>query len=192
MAKKAAKNWYVVRTLSGKEKKAQEYILSEVNKRGWQDKVTRVIIPTEKVISMRNGKKVVKDRNFFPGYVLVEAVLEDDIVPAIQNVPNVMDWLREGTSTAPIPMEKAEIDRILGKMDEQKDTEGYLADNYVVGETVKVIDGAFASFTGMVEEVNDDKKKLKVTVKIFGRKTPLELSYSQVEKDDGEVSEEKV
>jgi transcriptional antiterminator NusG len=183
MEQKTSKKWYVVRALSGKEKKAKEYIESEVAKRGWSDKVTQVIIPTEKVSSINNGKKVVKERNFFPGYVLLEAQLEDEIIPVIQNVPNVMDWLRETQNGKPVPMLPAEIKRILGKMDEQMDTEGFLAENFLVGESVKVIDGPFNTFSGIVEEVNEEKKKLKVTVKIFGRKTPLELNYNQVEKD---------
>lgn len=177
-----SKKWYVVRAISGKEKKAKEYIESEVAKRGWNELVPQVLIPTEKVFSVRNGKKVVKDRNFFPGYVLIEADLRDEIIPVLQNVPNVLDFLRESGGGRPIPMRDVEINRILGKMDDQLDAVDSSSDDYLVGETVKVIDGAFSSFSGVVEEVNDEKKKLKVTVKIFGRKTPLELGFNQVEK----------
>jgi transcriptional antiterminator NusG len=175
------KKWYVVRAISGKEKKAKEYIESEMANRGWSDDVPTVLIPTEQVVAIRNGKKVVKERNFFPGYVIIEADLRDEIIPVIQNLPNVLDFLREREGK-PIPMRQAEINRILGKMDEH--VEGTdMMDRYIIGENVKVIDGPFNSFVGVVEEVNEDKKKLKVTVKIFGRKTPLELNFSQVEKE---------
>lgn len=177
-----SKKWYVVRAISGKEKKAKEYIEGEVAKRGWQELVPQVLIPTEKVYTIRNGKKVVKDRNYFPGYVLIEAVLMDEVIPVIQNVSNVIDFLREKNGK-PIPMRQVEIDRILGKMDAQVENGEGAVENYLVGENVKVIDGPFNSFSGIVEEVNDEKKKLKVTVKIFGRKTPLELNFSQVEKE---------
>ena len=177
-----SKKWYVVRAVSGKEKKAKEYIESEMAKRGWSDDVPQVLVPTEKVYVMRNGKKVIKERNYFPGYVIIEADLRDEIIPVIQNVPNVLDFLRETGGGKPIPMRQNEINRILGKMDDQLaagDTE-----SFIIGESVKVIDGPFNSFEGLVEEVFDEKKKLKVTVKIFGRKTPLELAYNQVEKID--------
>ena len=175
------KKWYVVRAISGKEKKAKEYIENEMAKRGWSEDVPTVLIPTEQVVAIRNGKKVIKERNYFPGYVIIEADLRDEIIPVIQNLPNVPDFLRE-REAKPIPMRQAEINRILGKMDEQLEGADAL-DHFIIGENVKVIDGAFNSFTGVVEEVNEEKKKLKVTVKIFGRKTPLELSFSQVEKE---------
>lgn len=176
-----AKKWYVIRAISGKEKKAKEYIENEMAKRGWIDDVPTVLIPTEQVVAIRNGKKVVKDRNYFPGYVIIEANLKDEIIPVIQNLPNVLDFLSEPNGK-PIPMRQSEINRILGKMDEQMDGVDAM-DRFIVGETVKVIDGPFNSFVGVVEEINEEKKKLKVTVKIFGRKTPLELNYSQVEKE---------
>lgn len=175
------KKWYVVRAISGKEKKAKEYIKSEMAKRGWSNDVPTVLIPTEQVVAIRNGKKVIKERNFFPGYVIIEANLRDEIIPVIQNLPNVLDFLREREGK-PIPMRQNEINRILGKMDESLDS-NEMMDRFIVGENVKVIDGPFNSFVGVVEEINEDKKKLKVTVKIFGRKTPLELNFSQVEKD---------
>ena len=176
------KKWYVVRAISGKEKKAKEYIENEMAKRGWSNDVPTVLIPTEQVVAIRNGKKVIKERNFFPGYVIIEADLRDEIIPVIQNLPNVLDFLREREGK-PIPMRQAEVNRILGKMDDQIDAIEGNGDTYLVGESVKVIDGPFSSFAGVVEEVNDEKKKLKVTVKIFGRKTPLELGFNQVEKE---------
>ena len=175
------KKWYVVRAISGKEKKAKEYIENEMATRGGSNDVPSVLIPTEQVVSIRNGKKVIKDRNYFPGYVIIEADLRDEIIPVIQNLPNVLDFLREREGK-PIPMRQAEVNRILGKMDEQLDGTDAM-DRFIVGENVKVIDGPFNSFVGIVEEVNEEKKKLKVTVKIFGRKTPLELGFSQVEKE---------
>lgn len=177
-----AKKWYVVRAISGKEKKAKEYIESEIAKRGWQELVPQVLIPTEKVYSIRNGKKVVKDRNYFPGYVLIEANLLDEVIPVIQNVPNVLDFLREREGK-PIAMRPAEINRILGNMDNQLQSSDNSLERFIIGESVKVIDGPFNSFVGVIEEVNDEKKKLKVNVKIFGRKTPLELTFNQVEKE---------
>ena len=176
------KKWYVVRAISGKENKAREYILNEVNRLGLQQYVSQVLIPTEKVWSIRNGKKVMKERNFFPGYVLIEAALAGEIAQIIQNIPNVIDFLREKDGK-PIPMREAEVNRILGKVDDDREKgEGY-ADPFIVGENVKVVDGPFNSFSGVVEEVMDDKKKLIVMVKIFGRRTPLELNFGQVEKE---------
>ena len=177
-----SKKWYVIRAVSGKEKKAKEYIEGEMAKRGWTELVPQVLIPTEKVFVMRNAKKVVKERNFFPGYVLIEADLREEIIPVIQNLPNVLDFLREPGGGKPIPMRPHEANRILGKMDDQLEALDGSEDAYIVGETVTVIDGAFSSFSGVVEEVDNEKKKLKVTVKIFGRMTPLELNYNQVEK----------
>lgn len=176
------KKWYVVRAISGKENKAREYILNEVNRLGLQQYVSQVLIPTEKVWSIRNGKKVMKERNFFPGYVLIEAALAGEIAQIIQNIPNVIDFLREKDGK-PIPMRESEVNRILGKVDDDREKgEGY-ADPFIVGENVKVVDGPFNSFSGVVEEVMDDKKKLIVMVKIFGRRTPLELNFGQVEKE---------
>lgn len=176
-----SKKWYVVRAVSGKEKKAKEYIEGEMAKRGWTELVPQVLIPTEKVFSVRNGKKVVKDRQFFPGYVLIEAELREEIIPVIQNLPNVLDFLRDAGK--PLPMRPNEVNRILGKMDDQLEALDGTSDAFIIGETVTVSDGPFSSFQGVIEEVDEDKKKLKVTVKIFGRKTPLELNYNQVEKE---------
>ena len=176
------KKWYVVRAISGKENKAREYILNEINRLGLQQYVSQVLIPTEKVWSIRNGKKVMKERNFFPGYVLIEADLAGEIAQIIQNIPNVIDFLREKDGK-PIPMRESEVNRILGKVDDDREKgEGY-ADPFIVGENVKVVDGPFNSFSGVVEQVMEDKKKLVVMVKIFGRRTPLELNFGQVEKE---------
>lgn len=177
-----SKKWYVVRAISGKEKKAKEYIEGEATKRCWQEIVPQVLVPTEKVYTIKNGKKVLKERNFFPGYVLVEAVMTKEVASVIQNLPDVLDFLRDSEGN-PAPMRATEIKRIMGTMDDQIDAAGGIIEKFLVGEPVKVIEGPFNSFSGVVEEVNEDKKKLKVTVKIFGRKTPLELGFNQVEKE---------
>lgn len=177
------KRWYVVRAISGKEKKVKEYIEMEVERARLQDKIGQVLIPTEKVFQIRNGKKISKERSFFPGYVLIEAMLEGEIVHTIKNIPNVIGFLGAEKGGDPLPMRISEVNRILGKVDELTEGDEEVNIPYYVGETVKVIDGPFNSFTGTIEEINEEKKKLKVMVKIFGRKTPLELSYMQVEKE---------
>jgi transcriptional antiterminator NusG len=175
------KKWYVVRAVSGKEKKVKEYIESEINRLGLQEFVSQVLIPTEKVYQVRKGKKISKERNYFPGYVLVEAALVGEITHIIRNIPNVLGFL--GTGNEPSPMRASEVKRILGKVDELAEQGEGVNIPFIIGETVKVIDGPFNSFTGVIEEINEEKKKLKVMVKIFGRKTPLELNFMQVEKE---------
>lgn len=177
------KKWYVVRAVSGKEKKVREYIESEINRMGINDHVSQVLIPTEKIYQIRNGKKVSKERSFFPGYILIEAVLTGEIAHAIKNLPNVIGFLGAERGGDPVPLRVAEVNRILGKVDELVESSESVVIPYIVGESVKVIDGPFNNFTGIIEEINEEKKKLKVMVKIFGRKTPLELNYMQVEKE---------
>jgi transcriptional antiterminator NusG len=176
------KKWYVLRAIGGKEKKVKEYIESEINRLDLQDYISQVLIPQEKVYQIRAGKKISKERNFFPGYVLIEAALVGEVPHILKNVPNVIGFLgsKEGE---PVPLRKSEINRILGKVDELAASDEEINVPFYVGESVKVVDGPFNSFTGIIEEVNDEKKKLKVMVKIFGRKTPLELSFMQVEKE---------
>ena len=175
------KKWFVVRAISGKEKKIKQSIESEIKRLKLSKYVAQILIPTEKVFQIRSGKKVSKERNFFPGYILVEAVLSGEVPHIIRNVPGVLGFL--GTKTGdPIPLRLAEVNRILGKVDELAETGEKITIPFYVGDSVKIIDGPFNTFTGVIEEVNEEKKKLKVTVKIFGRKTPLELSYMQVEK----------
>ena len=177
------KKWYVLRAIGGKEKKVKEYLDNEIARRNLQDYISQVLIPMEKVYQIRSGKKVSKERTFFPGYVIVEAALVGEVPHILRNVPNVLGFLGS-QSGEPIPMRKAEVNRILGKVDELAASEEELNVPFVVGETVKVIDGPFNSFTGVIEEVNEEKRKLKVMVKIFVRKTPLELSFMQVEKEN--------
>lgn len=177
----AEKHWFVVRAISGKEKKIKQNIESEIKRQKLSKFVAQILIPTEKVIQIRGGKKVSKERNFFPGYIIIEAQLSGEVPHIIRNVPGVLGFLGSKTGE-PTPLRLSEINRILGKVDELAESDEKVSIPFYVGDSVKIIDGPFNTFTGTIEEVNEDKKKLKVTVKIFGRKTPLELSYMQVEK----------
>ncbi len=177
------KKWYVLRAISGKEKKVKEYIESEIKRLNLNDYIGRVLIPTEKVVQFRKGKKIVKERNFYPGYVLIEAALVGEIPHILLNIPNVISFVGADKGKTPIPLKEEEVRRILGQADMLQDSEELLEQDFQVGENVKVIDGPFNGFVGVIEEVNQEKKKLKVVVKIFERKTPIELSYNQVEKE---------
>lgn len=181
--KTAELKWYVVRAISGKEKKVKEQLELEIEYQKLQDYIVQVLLPIEKVYQIRNGKKVSKERNLYPGYVFIEANLIGEIPHMIKNMTNVIGFLSDKKGGNPIPLRQNEVNRMLGKVDEMADSEAELNIPFVVGEAVKVIDGPFNSFSGVIEEINEDKKKLKVMVKIFGRKTPLELSYMQVEKE---------
>lgn len=171
--------WYVVRAISGKERKAKEYLESEITHMGIKDRIPQILIPMEKVLQLRNGKKVVKERNFFPGYILIEAALNADLVGTIIQIPNVIGFLGGDN---PTPLRESEVNKILGKVDEMTEQGEILSNPFTIGESVKVMDGPFNDFTGVIEEINEEKKKLKVMVKIFGRRTPIELNYMQVEK----------
>ncbi|MEL7587032.1 MAG: transcription termination/antitermination protein NusG [Prolixibacteraceae bacterium] len=177
------RKWYVLRTVGGKEKKVKEYIENEIANAGLQEYISQVLIPTEKVYQIRNGKKISKERNFFPGYVLVEAALVGEIPHMLKNISNVIGFLGDIKGGEPVPMRQSEVNRILGRVDQMAEADAEVNIPYVVGETVKVTDGPFNGFNGIIEEINEEKKKLKVMVKIFGRKTPLELSFMQVEKE---------
>ena len=177
-----SKKWYVVRAIAGKEKKAKEYIENEISRLALQEFVSQVLIPTEKVYSVRNGKRISKDRSLFPGYVLIEANLVGEITHIIKSIPNVINFISEKNGS-PVPLQESEVNRILGKMDDLYGQSEELTDPFIIGESVKIVDGPFSNFSGTIEEINDEKKKLKVTVKIFGRKTPVELSFIQVEKE---------
>jgi transcriptional antiterminator NusG len=178
MSETLEKRWYVIKAISGKEKKVKEYLESEIKRLNLQDRIFQVLIPTEKYFEVRNGKKVSKERNYLPGYVLLEAILEGEVVHVVRNVPNVLGFL--GTKGEPDPLRPAEVNRILGKIDELQEMGEGSDISFMVGQSVIVNEGPFKSFSGIIEEVNEEKKKLKVSVKIFGRKTPLELSYFQV------------
>jgi len=176
------KKWYSLRVISGKEKKIKERIEFEINREGWNHIVTQVVVPSEKVYKIRNGKKVVQERNILPGYLLVEAdpmKFSGEIVQAISNVQNVIHFLGKNN---PIPMQQSEANRMLGKADDSMYEEEMLIEPFLKGETVRIIDGPFNDFIGDIKEVNEEKKKLKVIVKIFGRGTEVELNFMQVEK----------
>ncbi len=175
------KKWYVLRAISGKEAKVKEYLEADIKNSDLGDYVSQVLIPTEKVYQNRNGKKVAKVRNYLPGYVLVEAALVGEVAHHLRNTPNVIGFL--GGLNNPVPLRQSEVNRILGTIDELQEMPEEMAIPYVIGETIKVNYGPFTGFSGTIEEVNTEKKKLKVMVKIFGRKTPLELGFMQVEKE---------
>ena len=174
--------WYVLRVISGKEKKAKEYVDKEVKINGWGNSVFQVLCPIEKVFKVVAGKKVLREKILYPGYLMIEAAgarLSDEIIQTIKNVTGVIHFLGKDNPTS---LRKSEVNKMFGKMDEVSEQGIGYAEPYIVGETVKIIDGPFNDFNGTVEEVNEEKKKLKVVVKIFGRATPVELSYMQVEK----------
>lgn len=177
------KKWYVVRAISGKEKKVKEYIEDEIDRLGLRDSVSQILIPTEKVYQIRNGKKISKERSFYPGYILIEADLTGEVPHVIKNITNVIGFLGAEKRGEPLPLRPAEVNRILGKVDELAESTEEINIPFIVGETVKVTDGPFNGFSGTIEKVNDEKKKLEVMVKIFGRKQPLELNFLQVEKE---------
>ncbi|MAO32355.1 MAG: transcription termination/antitermination factor NusG [Crocinitomicaceae bacterium] len=177
------KRWYVVRSISGKEKKVKEYLEMEISRMKLDQFVSQVLIPTEKVFQIRNGKKVSKERAYLPGYVLLEAALVGEVPHLVKSIPNVIGFLGAKKGGDPLPMRLSEVNRILGKVDELADNEEEMKIPFVIGESVKVIDGPFNNFSGVIDEINEEKKKLKVMVKIFGRKNLLELSYMQVEKE---------
>ncbi len=175
--------WYSLRVISGKEKKIKERIELEIQRKNWKDYVTQILVPSEKVYKIRNGKKVILERNILPGYILVEAdpaKFTGEMVTAIANIPNVIHFLGKSN---PIPMQQSEANRMLGKVDDNKDLSEAMIEPFIIGETVKIIDGPFNEFVGDIQEVNEEKKKLKVIVKIFGRGTEVELNFMQVEKN---------
>jgi transcription termination/antitermination protein NusG len=173
--------WYVVRATSGQEKKVKGYIEAELDRENLRHLVPQILIPTEKVRQERNGKKIIKEKNYFPGYILIEAKLEGELEHTIKNVSGVIGFLAE--RGIPAPMRKNEINRILGIVDDLAEAGESLSINFLHGEYVKVLEGPFKGFNGVIEEINEEKRKLKVVVTIFGRKTPVELNYTQVEKE---------
>ncbi len=182
MAEVKDKKWYVVRAVSGQENKVKEYIEREISHHGLEDFIGEVLVPTEKVIQIRNGKKISKERVYFPGYVMVLANLGGEIPHIIKTINGVIGFLGETKGGDPVPLRRSEVNRMLGKVDELSVKADNVAIPFTIGETIKVIDGPFNGFNGTVEKINEEKRKLEVMVKIFGRKTPLELSYMQVEK----------
>jgi transcriptional antiterminator NusG len=174
-----AKRWYVVHVFSGSEKKVAEAIMEQVETQGLGDQIERVEVPTETVMEMRRGKKVSAERKFFPGYVLVHCDLNDETWHLVRNTAKVTGFL--GAGNRPSPISESEAQRILDQVKEGVDRPKPSI-TFDIGEQVRVSDGPFTSFNGTVEEVDEEKARLKVTVSIFGRATPVDLEYSQVEK----------
>ena len=176
------KKWYVVRAVSGQENKIRDYMDSEIKRLGFNDFVEDILVPTQKVVQIRKGKKINKEKVYFPGYIMIKANLTGEIPHIIKALPNVIGFLGETKGGDPIPLRTAEVNRMLGKVDELSTESESISIPFEIGENIKVIDGPFNGFNGAIEKINQEKRKLEVMVKIFGRKTPLELSYMQVEK----------
>ncbi len=172
------KGWYAIHVLSGHEKKVKSYLENEIERLGLLDKISQILIPSEEVTEMRVGKRRVKDKVFFPGYMLVEVLLDKETQYVILNTPGITNFV--GPKNQPQPLRQDEIDRILGRVEESEGKE-VLEVPFRLGDPIKVIDGPFTDFSGFVEEINSEKKKLKVLVSIFGRSTPVELDFLQVE-----------
>ena len=176
--------WYVLHAISGKEGKVKEVIDALINNQpDFAKHVSQVLIPTEKVVTVTGGKRKIKEKNRYPGYVFVEAELVGETQARLREVSNVMGFLNDSrSSNTPMPLRPAEVSQMLGTIDEMAEIPEDLIIPFEVGESIKVSDGPFSGFDAIVEEVNNEKKKLKVMVKIFGRKTPVELGFTQVEK----------
>jgi transcriptional antiterminator NusG len=182
MADNNVNKWYVVRAVSGQENKVKAYIETETTRLGMADYISQVLVPTEKVVTVRDGKKIAKDKVYFPGYIMIEANLTGEIPHIIKSIPGVIGFLGETKGGDAVPLRQAEVNRMLGKVDELSVKVDTVAIPFTLGETIKVVDGPFNGFNGTIEKINEEKRKLEVMVKIFGRKTPLELSFMQVEK----------
>ena len=175
-------HWFVVHVFTGMEKKIKSYLEEEIERLGLQELITQVLIPSEEVIEMKHGKKKTKSRVFFPGYMLIEMVLDKETQHLILNTPNVINFV--GPKNKPQPLQTHEVDRILGRVNEVRESTSVEVP-FEVDDSVKVIDGPFKDFTGVIREINLEKKKLKVMVSIFGRSTPVELDFLQVTTDLG-------
>ncbi|MFD1871319.1 transcription termination/antitermination protein NusG [Hymenobacter bucti] len=180
--------WYVVRSVSGQEKKAKTYMETEIGRHNLQALLPQVLIPVEKVFEMRNGKKRVRERNLYPGYIIIHSDLtHGEVQNIITSTPGVIGFLGDKetktTNAKPVPLSLTEVNRLLGVVDEAEEKSAEIETPFTVGELVKVIDGPFNGFSGNVNEVFEERKKLNVIVKIFGRAQPVELSYTQVEKE---------
>ncbi|MFB3923783.1 MAG: transcription termination/antitermination protein NusG [Terriglobia bacterium] len=174
-----AKNWYIIHTYSGFEKKVAETLKSRIEAAGLQEQFGEVMIPTEDVIEMRGGKKVVTPKLFYPGYVLVEMDMNNDTWHMVRSTPRVTGFV--GSGQLPAPLTEEEVDRILHRVEVAAEHPKPKL-KFERGENVKITDGPFKDFTGMVDEINDDRSTLRVMVTIFGRSTPVELDFYQVEK----------
>ncbi|MDO1450317.1 transcription termination/antitermination protein NusG [Rhodocytophaga aerolata] len=182
--------WYVIRAVAGQEKKIKSYLENEIVRQRLTEYIPQIIIPSEKVYEIRNGKKRVRDKITLPGYIIISADLTNgEVFHVITSIPGVIGFLGSDTgqgaaAKTPVPLRQSEINRILGKMDETEEKGEQLETPFIVGESVMVMDGPFKTFKGTVEEIFEERKKLKVMVKIFGRNTPVELSYMEVQKTE--------
>jgi len=180
--------WYVVRAVSGQEKKVKGYLELEITRQGIEAQIPQVLIPMEKIVEQFNGKKRVREKTFFPGYVMIEADLENgEVLHTVQSIPGIIGFLgasedKSARSRAPIPLRLTEVNRMLGVADRGEESHERMERPFMVGEAVKVMEGPFNGFTGTVEEIFEERKKINVMVKIFGRATPVEVGYAQVEK----------
>lgn len=177
MAATGDKKWIVVRIISGQEKKIKDHLTLEINRSNWMDIISNILVPTEKVFTIKNGKKTIKEKTLYPGYMYMEvdeARFSAEIKQNLRQVHGVLGFL--GTLTYP------EVMKLLGKADEMLEGGETMVEPFILNEDVKIIDGPFNNFIGTIEEINNEKKRLRVEVKIFGRKTPVELNFLQVEK----------
>ena len=179
-------SWYVLKVVSGQEKKVKSHLEAELTQQKLDAAITQILIPSEKVYAMRAGKKVIKERNFFPGYILICAgLLDGKVLHLVKGTPGALGLLSTrgwGGNKSPVPLSQTEVSKILGREDELEDV-GFSAESpFAVGETVKIGDGPFSGFTGSIQEIFEERKKLSITVKIFERETPIELAYNQVTK----------
>lgn len=175
------KKWYALRVYSGKEARVKAHIENEIKMQGIESKVGHIVIPSENIIEMKNGKKRVKNKTFFPGYMIIELLLDNQTKHVIVNTPGVVNFV--GSKNEPEPLRESEVRSVLGKIEQSRETEvkGKVTVPYKVGDPIRVIDGPFNDFTGFVEEINEEKNKVKVNISIFGRPTPVELDFLQVE-----------
>jgi len=184
MSEKEKHDWYVVPCFSNHEKKVKEYLEREIELQGLQDKISEILIPTETVVEIRSGKKQTREKNFFPGYILMKTSYDEEVNNLVYGAPSTIGFLKSGKNdNRPKPLRKAEADRILGRVEEgdQMEEGGLIEIPYNEGDVVKVIDGPFKDFDGTIQEINADQLKLRVLVSIFGRKTPVEVGVNQVE-----------
>lgn len=175
----STKHWYVVHVHSGTENKVAETIRDQAKRKGLEDSIEDVLVPTEEVVEVKKGEKVKSERKFFPGYILVKMDMTDEAWHLVKNTPKVTGFL--GSKGKPSPVSQREVDKVVKQLEEGATRPRHMV-SFEVGEKVRVCDGPFNSFTGLVEEVDDEKARIKVSVSIFGRATPVELEFTQVEK----------
>ena len=174
------KKWYAVRTITGHEKRVKNYLDTEIAELGIQEKISQVLIPEEKVFEVKGGKKKIKYKNFFPGYVLVEANLDKEVVWLLNHAPSCLKMV--GDKNEAIALREDEVKRILGRINDSDEKEK-IDMQFEKGDLIKVVNGPFVNFNGTINEINLERMKVKVMVSIFGRKTPIELDFTQIEKE---------